>query len=136
VFQDGFERPCFVAFSLVKDDAGYLQLRNCFEDHLRLARQHGAVRVPENTTCRASADWGPQPGWAWQRRIQAVRAIAFCKSHAELGESPALDADDPVEFARELKQLRTVLPNLDLLGGCCGTGCRHLQAICAACAPE
>jgi S-methylmethionine-dependent homocysteine/selenocysteine methylase len=58
VFRDGFELPCFAAFDPLKDEAGYRHLRSYFEDYLRRARRHGLVRVPENTTWRASADRG------------------------------------------------------------------------------
>ena len=76
-----------------------------------------------------------QPEEPWLQRIRAVRANASCKSHAELDESPTLDAGNPLELAGQLRQLQLMLPNLTVLGGCCGTDCRHLEAICSACAP-
>ena len=42
------------------------------------------------------------------------------------------EAGDPVELAADYQALRTTLPRLNVLGGCCGTDYRHVQAIAAA----
>jgi S-methylmethionine-dependent homocysteine/selenocysteine methylase len=69
-------------------------------------------------------------------RIRGLRANASRKSHAELNESTALDAGDPAELGRQYAELkRTHLPNLTVMGGCCGTDHRHVESIAAACAP-
>ena len=52
---------------------------------------------------------------------QSVRANASRKSHAELDESPTLDAGDPVELADDYLQLHAQHPSISILGGCCGT---------------
>ncbi|GAA4013163.1 homocysteine S-methyltransferase family protein [Allokutzneria multivorans] len=69
---------------------------------------------------------------AWTERVRGVRANASRRSHAELDEATELDAGDPDELARECARLREVLPNLAVLGGCCGTDVRHVAAIAAA----
>ena len=69
------------------------------------------------------------PGAAWTQRLRGVRANASRKSHAELDESASLDAGDPEELGAQYAELRTTLPNLTILGGCCGTDVRHLRAI-------
>jgi S-methylmethionine-dependent homocysteine/selenocysteine methylase len=69
------------------------------------------------------------PGAAWTQRLRGVRANASRNSHAELDESPSLDSGDPVELGRQYAELRSALPNLTILGGCCGTDVRHLRAI-------
>jgi S-methylmethionine-dependent homocysteine/selenocysteine methylase len=66
----------------------------------------------------------------WTKRISAVRANASCKSHAELDEATELDAGNPVELAAQTRSLHAKLPNLTVLGGCCGTDHRHIEAIC------
>lgn len=66
---------------------------------------------------------------AWTRRIRGVRANASRKSHAELDESPTLDAGDPDEFGRLHAQLRADHSQICVLGGCCGTDARHINAI-------
>jgi homocysteine S-methyltransferase len=65
-------------------------------------------------------------------RIRGLRANASTKSHAELDDSETLDAGDPASLAAEYPSLRHSLPNLNVIGGCCGTDHRHIAAICAA----
>jgi homocysteine S-methyltransferase len=65
----------------------------------------------------------------WAERVRGVRANASAKSHAELDESSELDIGDPLDLAQRYRGLRSVLPNLNVLGGCCGTDCRHLRAV-------
>jgi S-methylmethionine-dependent homocysteine/selenocysteine methylase len=68
----------------------------------------------------------------WANRIRGVRANASRKSHAELDEAPTLDTGDPDELGTLYAQLRAKLPELELLGGCCGTDHRHIAAIAEA----
>jgi S-methylmethionine-dependent homocysteine/selenocysteine methylase len=69
---------------------------------------------------------------AWTQRLRGVRANASRTSHAELDESESLDPGDPVELGAQYADLRRRSPNLTVLGGCCGTDVRHLQAIADA----
>lgn len=68
---------------------------------------------------------------AWKDRIHAIRANSSCKSHAELDESGELDSGNPVELGCEYREIIRLLPNLNILGGCCGTDIRHLREICS-----
>lgn len=70
----------------------------------------------------------------WHRRIGGLRANASKRSHAELDESEDLDDGDPLELGHQYRQLRSLLPGLKVLGGCCGTDHRHVEAIGQACA--
>lgn len=65
----------------------------------------------------------------WRKRIRAVRANASRMSHAELDEAPELDRGDIAELADDYRRLAAVLPNLVIVGGCCGTDHEHLHAI-------
>jgi homocysteine S-methyltransferase len=69
----------------------------------------------------------------WHSRIGGIRANASRKSHAELDESTVLDIGDPAELGQQYRDLRSRLPKLAVLGGCCGTDRRHVTAICDAC---
>ena len=71
-----------------------------------------------------------EPEAPWVARIRGIRANASLKSHAELDEATALDDGDPDDLARRHNELRARLPNLNVLGGCCGTDDRHVAAIC------
>ncbi|MEL7355149.1 MAG: homocysteine S-methyltransferase family protein [Cyanobacteria bacterium J06560_6] len=72
-------------------------------------------------------------GEAWTNRIYGIRANASRKSHAELDEAAVLDAGNPTELGAQYLALMQQLPNLTVLGGCCGTDYRHIEAICKAC---
>jgi S-methylmethionine-dependent homocysteine/selenocysteine methylase len=74
-------------------------------------------------------------GEPWTQRIRGLRANASRKSHAELNESPELDIGDPVELGTQYAQLKRRLPQLNVMGGCCGTDHRHVEQIAAACSP-
>ncbi len=71
-------------------------------------------------------------GEAWAERIRGLRANASIKSHAELDEATELDTGDPADLGVRYADLRTRLPRLNVLGGCCGTDHRHVAAICGA----
>lgn len=67
------------------------------------------------------------PGWT--ARIGGVRANASTMSRAELDEAETLDPGDPSGLAERYRELRALLPSLRVLGGCCGTNHRHIDAI-------
>jgi S-methylmethionine-dependent homocysteine/selenocysteine methylase len=68
-------------------------------------------------------------GEGWQERIGGLRANASTLSHAELDEAEELDEGDPDDLSARYAALRTRLPRLNVLGGCCGTDHRHVAAI-------
>ena len=70
------------------------------------------------------------PDSNWTNRIKGIRANASCKSHSELDESETLDEGDKEQLARRYKHLKTLLPNLNIIGGCCGTDHTHMEEIC------
>lgn len=70
-----------------------------------------------------------QQGGAWRRRLVGLRANSSKKSHAELDEATELDDGDPAELGAEHAALRDQLPEVTVLGGCCGTDTRHVAAI-------
>jgi S-methylmethionine-dependent homocysteine/selenocysteine methylase len=72
-------------------------------------------------------------GGAWAGRLRGIRANASRCSHAELDAMTTLDDGDPAELGQLYQQLRDRLPQLTVLGGCCGTDIRHLTAIADAC---
>ncbi|OQP46852.1 homocysteine methyltransferase [Niastella yeongjuensis] len=66
----------------------------------------------------------------WKNRVRGIRANASLKSHAELDESVTLDAGDKCLLAEGYVQLFHLLPELKVIGGCCGTDHSHLEEIC------
>jgi S-methylmethionine-dependent homocysteine/selenocysteine methylase len=71
-------------------------------------------------------------GAPWTARIRGLRANASTLSHAELDEAETLDDGDPDDLAARYVGLRERLPNLLVLGGCCGTDDRHVRAMSEA----
>jgi homocysteine S-methyltransferase len=65
----------------------------------------------------------------WRSRILGLRANASACSHEELDAATELDEGDPVELSAAQDALRPHLPNLALVGGCCGTDARHVAAM-------
>jgi len=68
----------------------------------------------------------------WRERIRSLRANSSTKSHAELDEAEELDEGDPADLGARYAGLREVLPNLNVVGGCCGTDHRHVGSIAKA----
>jgi homocysteine S-methyltransferase len=66
-------------------------------------------------------------------RLRGLRANASKLSHEQLDAATELDAGDPVDLGQHYRVLRGKLPNLNVLGGCCGTDHRHIDAICNSC---
>jgi S-methylmethionine-dependent homocysteine/selenocysteine methylase len=65
--------------------------------------------------------------------LRGLRANASKRSHQELNDAPDLDAGDPVELGSQYRTLLKLLPQMNVLGGCCGTDHRHVEQIAAAC---
>lgn len=72
------------------------------------------------------------PSSAWTTRLRGLRANASMLSHAELDEMEVLDAGDPADLAARYVDLRAALPDLQVVGGCCGTDHRHVAAMARA----
>jgi S-methylmethionine-dependent homocysteine/selenocysteine methylase len=65
----------------------------------------------------------------WRDRIRGLRANASTLSHDELDAMDELDDGDPADLGARYAALRSRLPNLNVVGGCCGTDHRHVAAI-------
>lgn len=71
----------------------------------------------------------PGASTAWRSRIRGLRANASARSHTELDAATDLDEGDPARFGVQSAQLLAQLPALTVLGGCCGTDARHIEAV-------
>ena len=72
-------------------------------------------------------------GQAWMERVRGLRANASKCSHAELDEAAELDDGDLVKLGQQYRDLRARFPQINVLGGCCGTDHRHIEQIVTAC---
>ncbi len=69
-------------------------------------------------------------------RVRGLRANASTMSHAELDAADELDSGDPDDLGARYAAALDVLGELTVLGGCCGTDIRHIEAIGRSCAPR
>lgn len=69
----------------------------------------------------------------WVKRLGGIRANASRCSHAELNEAEELDEGNAAELAGQYSDLRARFPQINVLGGCCGTDERHIEAIRSSC---
>ena len=96
-------------------------------DRRRSRLLHDQLRAPDALR-RTSLARRP----AWRERIRGLRANASTKSHAELDEATELDAGDPADLGARYAGCGAGCPHLNVLGGCCGTDHRHVEAISEA----
>lgn len=66
----------------------------------------------------------------WKYRIRGIRANASTKSHAELDEAESLDTGDKGLLASGYADLKKLLPEFRIIGGCCGTDHTHVDEVC------
>jgi homocysteine S-methyltransferase len=69
----------------------------------------------------------------WIRRLRMIRSNASRMSHAELDDASELDDGDPREFGHDHARVLSTFPGINVLGGCCGTDIRHIEALAQAC---
>jgi homocysteine S-methyltransferase len=67
------------------------------------------------------------------KRVRALRPNASKCSHEELDNAEVLDEGDPIALGRECRALIERHPQINVLGGCCGTDHRHVGQIFQAC---
>ncbi len=73
------------------------------------------------------------PGAPWIGRLRGLRANSSKLSHAELDNAPELDIGNPEELGAQYGGIVDRLPQINVLGGCCGTDHRHVACIGHAC---
>jgi homocysteine S-methyltransferase len=68
-------------------------------------------------------------GDGWNHRVRGLRANASTMSHDELDAAESLDVGDITDFGDRYAALHAQLPQVSVLGGCCGTDARHIDAV-------
>lgn len=129
----GADLPCALSFTVETDGrlSGGESLREAVE---RVDSETGGAPAYFMVNCAHPAHFGPAlEHGTWLSRLRGLKANSSMKSHAELDGSASLDSGDPKDLGRRYADLRRRLPALAVLGGCCGTDCRHVEAICEAC---
>ena len=68
-------------------------------------------------------------GGAWQERVGGIRPNASTLTHDELDAMEDLDEGDLELLTSSFERMRSHLPNLAVIGGCCGTDARHVASL-------
>ena len=99
----------------------------------RLDAETGGAALYQMINCAHPTHFAAEltGGDPWLGRIGGIRANASRRSHAELDEAEELDSGNPDEIGAEYAALAPRLPDLRVVGGCCGTDQRHVASICA-----
>jgi S-methylmethionine-dependent homocysteine/selenocysteine methylase len=125
------EVPVTISFTLETD--GRLPSGQALSDAIELVdAETGGGALYFMVNCAHPSHFAAvlEDGGEWLARLGGIRANASSKSHAELDEAPDLDAGDPDQLGAEYRALKPALPNVRVLGGCCGTDRRHVERIC------
>jgi S-methylmethionine-dependent homocysteine/selenocysteine methylase len=115
--------PCVISFTVETD--GYLPNGSSLEAAIRkVDTETGVPPAYYMINCAHPSHFLAELEGAesWKDRM----------SHAELDEAEELDDGDPVELAEDHFALRRALPQLTVVGGCCGTDERHVGEIARA----
>ncbi|HEX2113764.1 MAG TPA: homocysteine S-methyltransferase family protein [Alphaproteobacteria bacterium] len=125
-----------VAISFTVETDGRLPTGQSLADAIEevdRATSRGPVYYMINCAHPAHFDGTLSKGGAWLERVRGIRANASKRSHQELNEAPDLDDGDPVELGQQYRDLLKRHPQLNVLGGCCGTDHRHIEQIGMTC---
>jgi len=126
--------PCVISFTLETD--------GCLPTGEKLSE---AITVVDRETDGAPAyymincahpthfDTVLESGTSWVMRLRGLRANSSKRSHAELDNAPELDSGNPQELGEQYRDLLRRFPQINVLGGCCGTDHRHVECISLAC---
>ena len=90
----------------------------------------GAAPLFYGINCSHPEEFAPaiEPG-TWFERVRALRPNAAKMDKIALCKLGHLEEGDPADLGRRMGALARAHPHLDVLGGCCGTGGRHLHEI-------
>lgn len=122
--------PCVLSFTVETD--GRLPTGDWLRDAIEAVDEAtGGAPVYYMINCAHPTHFDAvlKTGEAWGERLRGIRANASTCSHAELDEATELDDGDPDQLGREYGALRSRHPHINVLGGCCGTDHRHVEAI-------
>lgn len=123
--------PVVIAFTVETD--GRLPIGVTLQEAIeQVDREANIAPVHYMINCAHPDHFNLSTGEPWLERIGGLRANASRMSHAELDEAVVLDDGNPAEFGQQHRALRGILPNLRVIGGCCGTDHRHVEAVAQA----
>ena len=105
-----------------------------------LARKSGSSPLPHHALWQFGPEhalvvFGDQHPLGLVALVEEGQAEGEADILEDRDEAEELDDGIPMELADDYRGLMDALPNLCVLGGCCGTDHRHVAAIAVACVP-
>ncbi len=152
IFHHGVDLPLFAAFPLIDSPGGRSLLTAYYDEYATIARRAGAGLMLASATWRANPDWGTRLGYspAGLARVNqaAISMLAELRDSYRDGLTDVvisgmvgprgdgyqpgaadLDEGDIGLLADGHRQLLSALPAVTIVGGCCGTDARHVNAL-------
>lgn len=126
--------PCVISFTLETD--GRLPTGQALSDAIEevdAGTDAGPAYYIINCAHPTHFDGVLDTDAAWVKRLRGLRANASRASHAELDNAPELDTGNPQELGEHYAGLLRRHPQINVIGGCCGTDHRHVGAIANCC---
>lgn len=121
--------PHVISFTVETD--GHLASGQSLHDAIaEVDAATGASPVFYMVNCAHPTHFSGELAGRFRDRIGGIRANASRLSHAELDEATELDDGNPAEFGELYAAFPQLLPNLRIIGGCCGSDHRHVGAAC------
>jgi S-methylmethionine-dependent homocysteine/selenocysteine methylase len=125
-----------VAISFTVETDGRLPTGQSLEDAIEevdRATSRGPVYYMINCAHPTHFEGTLSKGGAWLERVRGIRANASKRNHQELNDAPDLDDGNPIELGHQYHDLLKRHPQINVLGGCCGTDHRHIEQISMTC---
>ncbi len=123
--------PLVVSFTL---DSGTSRLKSgpTLREAIETTDREAGAAKPDfyGVNCSHPLEFIPalEPG-EWIQRVRMLRPNASAKDKVELCQIGHLEDGDPEELGRQMGELASRYPHMDVWGGCCGTWERHLAQI-------
>ena len=122
-----------LSLSLMVDSAGRLTTGPSLKEAIETVDEQAGDARPDlyGVNCSHPVEFEPAlyPAGPWRERIRSLRPNASMAEKQSLCRIGHLEAGDPEALGADMAALARRLPNVDILGGCCGTWDDHLRAI-------
>lgn len=122
-----------VSLSFMVDRAGRLTTGPTLREAIEAVDGQAGEARPDfyGINCSHPIEFEPAfyPSGPWLERLRCLRPNAAMVEKQSLCRIGHLEAGDPAALGAQIGALARRLPNIDILGGCCGTWDDHLHAI-------
>jgi S-methylmethionine-dependent homocysteine/selenocysteine methylase len=122
-----------LSMSFMVDKAGCLTTGPTLREAIEAVDAQAGEAQPDfyGINCSHPIEFEPalSPPGPWLERLRSLRPNAAMAEKQALCQIGHLESGDPAALGAQLGALTRRLPNIDVLGGCCGTWDDHLHAV-------